>query len=195
MANKTPKIVQMDVYPVAGRDSMLLNLSGAHGPYFTRNVVILTDETGNVGVGEVPGVGKITTALEDMKKYVVGAQIGDYRNVLQKIDENLNVNEELRGNQTFDTRTGIHVKTAVEAPMLDLLGQYMELPVARLLGEGQQRDKVDVLGYLFYVGDHKKTPLDYYTEPDSDCQWYRIRHEEALTPEAVLEKRKAAYEK
>jgi glucarate dehydratase len=195
MANKTPKVVQMDVYPVAGRDSMLLNLSGAHGPYFTRNVVVLTDEIGHVGVGEVPGVGKITQALEDIKKYVVGAQIGDYRNVLQLIDKNLNVGEELRGNQTFDVRTGIHVKTAVEAPMLDLLGQYMELPVARLLGEGQQRDKVDVLGYLFYIGDSKKTPLDYYKEPDSDCKWYKIRHEEAMTPEAILELGKAAYEK
>lgn len=195
MANKTPKIAQMDVYPVAGHDSMLLNLSGAHGPYFTRNVVVLTDETGNIGVGEVPGVGTITTALEEVKKYVVGAQVGDYRNVLLQIAKHLNVREEERGNQTFDTRTGIHVQTAVEAPMLDLLGQYMELPVARLLGEGQQRDKVDVLGYLFYIGDHTKTPLEYYTEPESDCTWYRLRHEEALTPEAVLELGKAAYEK
>ncbi|MGE1061323.1 enolase C-terminal domain-like protein [Megasphaera paucivorans] len=195
MANKTPKVVQMDVYPVAGHDSMLLNLSGAHGPYFTRNVVILTDETGHIGVGEVPGVGKITAALEQVKKYVIGAQVGDYRNVLLQISNHLNIGEEERGNQTFDTRTGIHVQTAVEAPMLDLLGQYMELPVARLLGEGQQRDKVDVLGYLFYVGDRKKTTLEYASESDSDCDWYRLRHEEALTPEAVLELGKAAYEK
>lgn len=195
MANKTPKIVKMDVYPVAGHDSMLLNLSGAHAPYFTRNVVVLTDETGHVGVGEVPGVGKITQALEDIKKYVVGAQIADYRNVLLKISQNLNVGEELRGNQTFDTRTGIHVQTAVEAPMLDLLGQYLGLPVASLLGEGMQRDKVKVLGYLFYVGDRKKTPLEYYSEPDSDCDWYRLRHEEAMTPEGVLALGKAAYKK
>lgn len=195
MANKTPRIVQMDVYPVAGHDSMLLNLSGAHGPYFTRNVVVLTDETGHIGVGEVPGVGKITTALENVKEYVVGAQVGDYRNVLLQIARVLHTQEEVRGNQTFDTRTGIHVQTAVEAPMLDLLGQYMGLPVARLLGEGQQRDMVNVLGYLFYVGDSQKTSLGYYTESDSDCAWYRLRHEEALTPEAVLELGRAAYEK
>ena len=54
MAN-TPKVVEMEVIPVAGRDSMLLNLSGAHGPYFTRNIVILTDSLGNKGIGEVPG--------------------------------------------------------------------------------------------------------------------------------------------
>ena len=34
---------------------MLLNLSGAHGPYFTRNIVVLKDSAGHSGVGEVPG--------------------------------------------------------------------------------------------------------------------------------------------
>lgn len=51
----TPKIVDMKVYPVAGRDSMLLNLSGAHAPYFTRNVLVLEDSSGNIGISEVPG--------------------------------------------------------------------------------------------------------------------------------------------
>ena len=34
----------------AGRDDMLLNLSGAHGPYFTRNLLILTDSSGRTTV-------------------------------------------------------------------------------------------------------------------------------------------------
>ena len=58
-AANTPKIVEVKVIPVAGEDSMLMNLSGAHGPYFTRNIVILKDSAGNVGVGEVPGGQKI----------------------------------------------------------------------------------------------------------------------------------------
>ena len=41
-ASSTPKITELRVIPVAGRDSMLLNLSGAHGPFFTRNLLILT---------------------------------------------------------------------------------------------------------------------------------------------------------
>jgi glucarate dehydratase len=57
----TPKIVKMEAYQVAGHDCMLLNLSGAHGAYFTRNIVILTDDSGNEGVGEVPGGEKIYT--------------------------------------------------------------------------------------------------------------------------------------
>ena len=49
------RIVKMEVYPVAGKDCMELNLSGAHAPYFTRNIVVLYDENGETGVGEVPG--------------------------------------------------------------------------------------------------------------------------------------------
>ena len=52
---QTPRVTDMQVIPVAGRDSMLLNLCGAHGPFFTRNLVILTDSTGATGLGEVPG--------------------------------------------------------------------------------------------------------------------------------------------
>jgi len=39
----TPVVRDVAVIPVAGHDSMLLNLSGAHGPFFTRNLVVLTD--------------------------------------------------------------------------------------------------------------------------------------------------------
>ena len=42
--SSTPRITGLRVIPVAGRDSMLLNLSGAHGPFFTRNLLILDDD-------------------------------------------------------------------------------------------------------------------------------------------------------
>ncbi|HBZ99133.1 MAG TPA: glucarate dehydratase, partial [Pseudomonas sp.] len=54
-ARATPRVQSMQVIPVAGHDSMLLNLCGAHAPYFTRNLVLLTDDAGNTGIGEVPG--------------------------------------------------------------------------------------------------------------------------------------------
>jgi glucarate dehydratase len=50
-----PIVQSMRVIPVAGRDGMLLNLSGAHAPFFTRNIVIATDNAGHTGRGEVPG--------------------------------------------------------------------------------------------------------------------------------------------
>mgnify|MGYP000405755808 CR=1 FL=1 len=191
----TPTIEKMEVFPVAGKDSMLLNLSGAHAPYFTRNIVILTDSEGNTGVGEVPGGQKITKGLEEVKHLVEGTSLGEYKNTLLKVKNALADESDVRGQQTFDLRTGVHVVTAVEAPLLDLLGKYLGVPACTLLGDGQIRDKVLVLGYLFFIGDRNKTDLPYASEPDSDCAWYRLRHEEALTPEAVVALAKAAKEK
>lgn len=193
----SPIIEKMEIFPVAGTDCMELNLSGAHAPYFTRNIVILTDSNGVEGVGEVPGGQKITAALEAVKNLVVGTRLVDYKQTLNKIREWLdaNIKDDVRGLQTFDLRTGVHVVTAVEAPLLDLMGKFLDVPAAALLGDGIQRERVRFLSYLFYVGDQKKTDLPYTDESDSDCEWYRIRHNEALTPEAIVAQAKATHEK
>ena len=82
---RTPTITSMRVIPVAGEDSMLLNLSGAHAPHFTRNVVLLTDSSGNTGAGEVPGGEKIRTVLEAARELVVGQPIAAYNSVLNSV--------------------------------------------------------------------------------------------------------------
>src|SRR5450755_2587161 len=64
----TPVVTELRVVPVAGHDSMLMNLSGAHGPFFTRNIVILKDSANNTGLGEVPGGEKIRQTLEDARE-------------------------------------------------------------------------------------------------------------------------------
>ncbi len=196
MSNKTPVITEMQVIPVAGHDSMLLNLSGAHAPFFTRNIVILKDNSGNMGVGEVPCVGTVTKTLEDAKSLVIGQPIGEYKNVMNKVRTQF-ADRDVggRGNQTFDQRSTIHVVTAIEAAMLDLLGKFLNVTVASLLGDGQQRDEVETLSYLFYVGDRKKTDLPYQSQSNESCDWYRLRHEEALTPEAIARLAEATYEK
>ncbi|GAB3382904.1 glucarate dehydratase [Massilia agri] len=182
-----PTVTSLRVVPVAGQDSMLLNLSGAHGPWFTRNIVILTDSAGNTGLGEVPGGEKIRQTIEDARELVVGKSLGDYNGVLNAMRRAFADRDAGgRGLQTFDLRTTIHAVTAVESAMLDLLGQYMNVPVAALLGEGQQRDAVEMLGYLFYVGDRKKTDLAYRSEEDAGNAWFRLRNEEALTPESIV---------
>ncbi|PWK34911.1 D-glucarate dehydratase [Cupriavidus plantarum] len=192
----TPVVTELTVVPVAGQDSMLMNLSGAHGPYFTRNVVILKDSAGNVGVGEVPGGEGIRQTLEDARPLVVGQPIGQYQAIQNKVRETFASRDAGgRGLQTFDLRITIHAVTALEAALLDLLGKHLQVPVAALLGEGQQRDAVEMLGYLFYVGDRKRTPLDYRTEPDADNAWFRVRNEEAMTPEGVVRLAEAAYER
>jgi len=196
MTASTPRITDLRVIPVAGHDSMLLNLSGAHGPFFTRNLLILTDSAGHVGVGEVPGGEKIRKTLEDARPLVVGQPLGQHLAVLAAMREQFASRDSGgRGQQTFDLRVTIHAVTAVESAMLDLLGQYLDVPVAALLGEGRQRDAVQVLGYLFYVGDRSKTDLPYRSEAQADNDWFRLRHEKALTPEAVVRLAEAAHER
>jgi glucarate dehydratase len=177
----------MRVIPVAGHDSMLLNLSGAHAPFFTRNLVLLNDSAGHMGVGEVPGGEKIRRVLESARQLVNGKPIAAYQAVLNSVREHF-AGEDAggRGLQTFDQRTTIHAVTAIEAAMLDLLGQFLGVPVCDLLGEGRQRSSIDVLGYLFYIGDRRKCDLRFRDENAENDEWFRLRNEEALTTEAIL---------
>ncbi|CAN7212526.1 glucarate dehydratase [Pseudorhodoferax sp. LjRoot39] len=192
----SPIVKDLRVVPVAGHDDMLMNLSGAHGPYFTRNLLILTDNAGHTGVGEVPGGEKIRQTLEDARALIVGQPVGNYQAVLNAMRTQFAERDSGgRGLQTFDLRVAIHAVTAAESALLDLLGQHLEVPVAALLGEGQQRDAVQMLGYLFYVGDQGKTDLAYRREPEADNAWFRLRHEKAITPEAIVRLAEAAQER
>jgi glucarate dehydratase len=192
----TPIVKALQVIPVAGQDSMLLNLSGAHGPFFTRNLLILIDSAGRTGVGEVPGGEKIADTLRDATEMLVGQPIGNVQAVLNAMRTRFADRDAGgRGLQTFDLRTTIHTLTAVESALLDLLGQHLNLPVAALLGEGQQRSAVEMLGYLFFIGDRSKTDLPYRDESGVGEAWFRLRNEAALTPESVLRQAEVAHER
>ena len=192
--SSTPTIAALRVIPVAGRDSMLLNLSGAHGPFFTRNLLLLTDSAGRTGVGEVPGGEKIRQTLEDAAPLVVGQPLGSQQRIVEEVQRRFAERDAGgRGLQTFDLRTTIHAATAIESALLDLLGQHLGVPVAALLGEGQQRDAVEMLGYLFYIGDRTRTDLPYASEPEGPDAWARLRHEPALTPESIVRLAEAAH--
>ncbi|WP_072689000.1 enolase C-terminal domain-like protein [Rhodococcus marinonascens] len=193
----TPVITDMRVIPVAGHDDMLLNLSGAHAPFFTRNLVVLTDSAGNTGVGEVPGGEPIGRTLEDARPLVVGHSLGGYNAILGGMRRAFAGRDSAgRGAQTFDLRIAVHSVTAVESALLDLLGKHLGVPVAALLGDGQQRERVQALGYLFFVGDRNKTDLAYRSAtdeaPDAD-DWMRLRHEEALSPDSIVRLAEAAH--
>ena len=189
----TPRITRVQVIPVAGHDGMLLNLSGAHGPFFTRNLLVLTDSSGRTGVGEVPGGEKIRNTLEDARPLIEGQVLGNWNHILNSLRTAFAGRDSGgRGNQTFDLRVAIHAVTAVESALLDLLGQFLGVPVAALLGEGQQRDSVAMLGYLFYVADRQKTDLPYRSEPGGD-DWQRLRHEAAMDPQAIVRLAEAAH--
>ncbi|WP_229051566.1 enolase C-terminal domain-like protein [Aeromicrobium sp. Leaf350] len=193
-----PTIASVRAVPVAGHDSMLLNLSGAHGPFFTRNLAIVTDSEGRSGVGEVPGGESIRQTIDDAAGLLVGQPVGRYGSLLRQVAATYADRDAGgRGVQTFDQRTTIHAVTALESALLDLHGQHLGVPVAELLGEGQQRTHVPMLGYLFFVGDPDKTDLPYLREHSavdggSADEWDRVRREEALDPEGVVRLAKAA---
>ena len=205
----TPRVTEMRVIPVAGRDSMLLNLCGAHAPFFTRNLVILKDNAGRTGVGEVPGGEGIRQALERVIPLVVGQSIGRANGVLNSIRRALAGGGSAAHQATVHQVTSAseaavlrqpheinlrmdNVITAVEAALLDLLGQFLEVPVAELLGAGQQRDSAPMLAYLFYVGDRRKTDLPYLDGGNGADDWLRLRHEAAMTPAAIARLAEAA---
>ena len=192
----TPTVTSVEVVPVAGYDSMLLNLSGAHGPFFTRNVVIVTDSSGNTGLGEVPGGEKIASTIREAAGLVTGQEIARYRQMLRDVGRTFADRDSGgRGLQTFDLRTTVHAVTGLESALLDLLGQHLGVPVAELLGDGQQRSAVPVLGYLFYVGDPGRTELPYLTDDGFGDRWSRLRRQPALTPDAVVALAEAAQER
>src|SRR5690242_11796822 len=113
-SSKTPLIARMRVVPVAGRDSMLLNLSGAHGPFFTRNIVIVEDSDGRTGLGEVPGGEAIRTTLEEAGALLVGTPIGRWQDALNAVRRRFADRDSGgRGNQTFDLRVTVHAVTAI----------------------------------------------------------------------------------
>lgn len=192
-----PKITKMTVVPVAGYDSFLLNLSGGHAPWFVRCVVILEDNSGNRGVGEIPSSGGILKGLEQCRPLVVDSNVNDIKKTLDGVRQVLARNgREERGRQTFDLRVAVHVITGIESALYDLFGQALALPVADLLGRyGRQRDEVEALGYLFLLGDSEKTDLPYPRPSDPRDAWDEVRYQEALTPDAVANLAKAAYER
>ncbi|WP_275004294.1 enolase C-terminal domain-like protein [Promicromonospora iranensis] len=191
-----PTITRVEVVPVAGHDSMLLNLSGAHGPFFTRNIAVVTDSDGRTGLGEVPGGEKIRTTIEEAGRLVVGQPVAWYRSLLRSVSTTFADRDAGgRGLQTFDLRTTVHAVTALESALLDLHGQDLGVPVAELLGDGVQRASVPMLGYLFYVGDPDATDLPYLRGDDESDAWGRLRREQAMTPDAVVRLAEAAQER
>ncbi len=190
--SKTPVVTEMQVIPVAGYDSMEMTLSGAHAPFFTRNLVILKDSENHVGIGEIHGGEYTCECLKNCIPLVVGQEIGKYRAVLGTIHRGGKpaAEDDGEGIQTLDIsklKFVVKAEWAIECAFLDLLGQHLGVPVCELLAEGKQRDKVETLGYLFYVSDRHKTDLPYLSEDDSSDPWFRMRRNEMVSHEQIVE--------
>lgn len=199
---KTPIITKMQVIPVAGYDSMLMTLSGAHAPFFTRNLVILEDSLGNTGIGEIHGGDYTCESLRSVIPLVEGKEIGRYKGILDSIHKCATraSEDDGEGIQTLDIsklKFVVKAEWAIECALLDLLGQYMDLPMCELLGNGKQRDKVETLGYLFYVSNKEKAKeyLEYLNESDSTDPWFKYRRNEILTHDEIVTEAEILHEK
>ena len=197
----TPVVTEMQVIPVAGYDSMLMTLSGAHAPWFTRNIVILKDNAGHTGIGEIHGGDYTCEALKSCIPLVVGQPVGKYRSILDSIHKTSKRAKEDDGEgiQTLDIsklKFVVKAEWAFECALLDLLGQYLNLQMCDLLGDGKQRDQVETLGYLFYVSDKGKAQdLPYIDESASKDPWFAMRRREMLTPDAIVSQAQCLHEK
>ncbi|HHN8623504.1 enolase C-terminal domain-like protein [Escherichia fergusonii] len=183
----SPIITDMKVIPVAGHDSMLLNIGGAHNAYFTRNIVVLTDNAGHTGIGEAPGGEVIYQTLVDAIPMVLGQEIARLNKLVQQVhkgNQAADFDTFGKGAWTFELR--VNAVAALEAALLDLLGKALNVPVCELLGPGKQRDAITVLGYLFYIGDRTKTDLPYLENTPGNHEWYQLRHQKAMNSEAVV---------
>ncbi|MBU9852488.1 glucarate dehydratase family protein [Rahnella aceris] len=192
----SPVITDMQVIPVAGHDSMLMNIGGAHGAYFTRNIVILKDSAGNTGVGEAPGGEVIYNTLMEAIAQVKGQEVARMNRLVHQIhvgNQSSDFDSFGKGAWTFELR--VNAVAALEAALLDLMGKFLGVPVCELLGPGKQRDEVTVLGYLFYIGDRQKTDLPYQEGERSHHDWYHLRHQEAMNSEAVVRLAEAAQDR
>ena len=196
-----PVITSMEVVPVAGYDSMLMTLSGAHAPMFTRNLVILRDSFGHTGIGEIHGGDYTKESLEACIPLVVNQPVMRYRSILDAIHkaEKRAADDDGEGIQTLDiSKLKYVVKSewAIECALLDLAGQALGMRMCDLLGEGIQRDRVEVLGYLFYVSDrHQAEELHYLDESDSSEPWFRMRREKMLSHEEIVAQAQCLHEK
>ncbi len=91
----------------------------------------------------------------------------------------------------------VHAEAALECAILDLYGKFVDLPMCDLIGEGRQRDTVEMLGYLFYIADSQKTDLPYIHDEDTGINdhWQQVRRKETLTPEGIVAQAHAAQER
>lgn len=200
LPQRVPRVTAMNVYPVAGYDSMLLTLSGCHAPFFTRNIVVLEDESGRRGIGEIHGGEVIRAMLESYRPFVVGKEVTDYRKAIAEIRKSGfkpegDTGEGLQSLCLSNLKFVVQAEAAVECAMMDLLGKFIHKPIAALLGdEGIQRTEVPFLGYLFYVADASRADLPYRIEPPEECRddWDRVRRQETLSPEGVVAQARAA---
>jgi glucarate dehydratase len=121
-------------------EAPLRHSNGTHWGRFVRTIVEVDTDVGITGLGEMGGGGESAeTAFRQMKAYLQGHDPFEFEALRFKI---CNPTASL-----YNNRTQIHA--ALEFACLDIVAQFLEVPVYDLLG-GKIRDDVEFASYLFF---------------------------------------------
>ena len=173
---------------------MLLNLSGAHGPFFTRNLLILTDTAGRTGVGEVPGGEKIRQTLEDARDARRRTAAGGAP-ARAAADAAPVRRPRCRRTRPADVRPA-HDDSCGDRRRIRVARSPR--PAPRRAGGGAARRRRSNATPSRCSATSSTSAIDggpdlpYDSGPDAADDWCRLRHEAALTPEAVVRLAEAA---
>lgn len=118
----------------------LRHANGAHWGRFVRTIVEVETDNGLIGLGEMGGGGaSAEESITGLKSYLIGHDPFELEALRLKI---CNPTASL-----YNNRTQLHA--AIEFACLDIMGQFLNVPVYDLLG-GKLRDSVAFASYLFF---------------------------------------------
>ena len=170
MTASTPSLTGLRVVPVAGRDSMLLNLSGAHGPFFTRNLLILPTRRTASSSCRARAYQNAPDALE----LVVGSRSARTR-AAAYCREVRRRDSGGRGQHT-STCDDIHAVTSIESA-----ARLLATPRCAVAALSAGHIATSQMLATFSTWAQGKTDFPTPATP-TRRHWLRLRHEEALTP-------------
>lgn len=184
-----PVIKEMHITPIAITDPPLLNAAGLHAPYALRTVVELVTDDNISGISEIPGSAAITLSLEEAGEYIIGTDPFHLNLLMERLKTRFSLENDNRGNKSWDQRKLVHIYSAVEVACLDIIGKICEKPVFDLLG-GKYRDNVPFSAYLFYKVEGAGGDMGF--SKDSGAKgWAAARQEKAEEPYEIVKQAEA----
>ncbi|MBX3014269.1 MAG: hypothetical protein KF832_22290 [Caldilineaceae bacterium] len=179
------KITDMHVTPIAIIDPPLLNAAGLHAPYALRTIVEIVTDNNIYGLGEVPGSVASTKALEAAREVVIGKDPFQLNAIQQGLFDRFGADGAgERGESPWDKRRIVHVNSAIEVALFDIMGKATGRPVCDLLG-GRARERAEFSAYLFYKYEGAGGALGFGTDPNA-TGWAAARQKAALDPAGVV---------
>lgn len=164
----TPIITKIQIIPITNHNNILINLNNTHTPFFTHNIIIIKNNSNHTNIKKIPNNKKIHKTLKNTIPLIINKTLNKYKNILTLIHNTFtNHNTNKHNLQTFNLHTTIHIITKIKTTILNLLKQHLKINITSLLNNNQQHNKIKILNYLFFINNHKTTPLPYQNQPNN----------------------------